>query len=170
MTVMKNMTIWVMGCLTISGFILTNLIFWKYKDKTAYVNNVIVFSDFKGTIELKAKMERAALTRKNELDSLFLDLRLMEQEIASGTGGKTDAGEYLRKREFADKLAREFRERAESEETEYTEQVWTQINSYLLEYGKREGYDYIYGAAGNGSMMYGNEDKKYNGGSNRVHK
>ena len=37
---------------------------------------------------------------------------------------------------------------------EYTAQVWTQLNEYIKAYGEEEGYRYIFGATGDGSLMY----------------
>ena len=42
---------------------------------------------------------------------------------------------------------------------EYTSQIWTQINTYVKEYGQQNDYSYILGANGSGSIMYGLESQ-----------
>ncbi len=40
---------------------------------------------------------------------------------------------------------------------QYTADIWRQINQWVNEFGEQEGYDFVLGAAGNGSLMYANE-------------
>ena len=37
---------------------------------------------------------------------------------------------------------------------EYTASIWTRINEDLRSYGRARGYDFIYGATGDGGLMY----------------
>ena len=39
----------------------------------------------------------------------------------------------------------------------YSEKVWTQLNSYLQDYGSENGYDVIIGMKGDGNVMYASE-------------
>jgi outer membrane protein len=40
---------------------------------------------------------------------------------------------------------------------QYTDEVWKQLNQYIKEFGIENGYDYIIGANGEGSLMYAKE-------------
>jgi outer membrane protein len=42
----------------------------------------------------------------------------------------------------------------EGQVEKYNEGIWKQINVYLKEYGTEHGYSFIYGANGNGSIMF----------------
>ena len=39
----------------------------------------------------------------------------------------------------------------------YTSDIWKHINEGIAEFGKAEGYDFIFGASGNGGIMYADE-------------
>ena len=39
----------------------------------------------------------------------------------------------------------------------YTADIWKRINHYVSDYGKTEGYDFIFGATGDGGLMYAND-------------
>lgn len=40
---------------------------------------------------------------------------------------------------------------------QYNEQIWKQLNQYIEDYGRDNGYDYLLGASGQGAIMYANE-------------
>jgi outer membrane protein len=53
---------------------------------------------------------------------------------------------------------KQFNEDNQSLLMQHNEQVNKQINQYIEEFGKEKGYKYIYGATGNGSMMYADKE------------
>ena len=38
-----------------------------------------------------------------------------------------------------------------------SEQVWERLNGYIIEYGQENNYEMIFGASGNGNIMYSKE-------------
>ena len=42
-------------------------------------------------------------------------------------------------------------------EKEYEEQILKQLNQFIYDYGKENGIDFIYGASGNGNLMYASD-------------
>ena len=119
------------------------------QEKTAYVLNQKIFDEFQGTKDLQKKLRKTEDAQKFMFDSLSLDLKLL--------AGKTDANSkalYVQKQAYAQKLYSELytknREMVSSHEVE----LWKQINQYTGEYGKKNGYKYIFGTSGDGSLMY----------------
>jgi outer membrane protein len=119
--------------------------------KTAYIKSEILFNEFKLTKELKAKFENIASTRKNILDSLLLDLKYTYSDK------RFPREKYLEKEKYY--LSR--KELFESQNQELTEnydhQIWERINQYIKEFGEHNHYEYIFGAKGDGSLLFASD-------------
>ena len=107
----------------------------------AFFYNDKVFAAFKGKEELENKLKAEQARNKANLDSLA-DL--------INSGQTNLQGIYKQTAELA-----EFREQELLEK--YTFDIWKFINDQATKYGKDQGYDFIFGAVGNGSLMYANE-------------
>lgn len=130
-------------------FSLINFFGHSSNGKVAYVNNYELFQQFEGKKELEQELLRQDNGRKAVLDSLSLMINL-----AQGKADQTRLKELVQKQEL---LANEFAEQQSKEQQTSTDQIWKQINEATQLFGKQKGYDYILGASGNGSIMYGNE-------------
>lgn len=117
------------------------LLFRKHPGKTAFIYNQKVFEGFKGTQDLKEKLKQVQLKDKGMLDSLGI---LIGQ-------GRTDL-EPLHQRKLQES---ELYQQHLSDQ--YTADIWKRVNTYISDYGKNQGFDFIYGASGDGSLMYARE-------------
>jgi len=108
------------------------------RDKTAFFYNQKVFDQFKGKLELEEKLKTQAATDKKLLDSLHV---LIEQ-------GRKDLTPVY------DEAAQKAGAAQQDLNSRYTADVWRYINEGVADFGKEKGYDYIFGASGNGSLMY----------------
>lgn len=145
------------------------------KPKTGY----IVISQLYDGFELKIEMEKKYLATKNArqkiLDSLAFEITLMEkkmevkEKVVDNQNYDEKVQEYLLKKKTFD-------EDNDALSQKYDEQIITQLNQYVKDFGKAYQYTYIFGTGGNGSLMYANEseeditkkvleyiNKKYNG-------
>jgi outer membrane protein len=110
--------------------------------KHGYIINQKVFEGFKGKIELEKKLKLQLKAHSQSLDSLQ---KLMDSDF------NTD---LLKKyQDLKNKFVSEEQQLSE----QFTADIWKEINRYVEQYGKDKGYDFIYGATGNGSLMYGNK-------------
>jgi len=119
------------------------LLFWRHdssETRTAFFYNQTVFEQFKGTLELNGKLNKTKQDDQHFLDSLLTMVQ----------GGNLPSDRY----EIA--LA-EIKSKHEQLSNQYTADLWKFINEGVKEYGKVNEYDYIFGAAGNGSLMYARE-------------
>jgi len=123
------------------------MLFLFPEKKIGYVSNQALFEQFNGKIELGKKLKRIEDNGRARLDSLALVISV----YANNVDKQTEAKQAYKIAEF------QFNKKYEEQNQLYTNQIWTQINQYLLEYGKKEGYEYIHGTSGNGSLMYGDE-------------
>lgn len=135
----------VAGCLIIvlglsSGFIYSRL----KQGKNGYVINQEVFEGFQGKKSLEMNLLSVRKKHKHILDSLANNI--------GNDGPAALTQEYDR---TAQELA--LKERQLSER--YTADLWNQINEYIKAYGDENNYDFIFGASGNGSLMYAAESK-----------
>lgn len=120
--------------------------------KTAFVDNRRLFAAFEGKKELENKLEQEANQKKAIIDSLGLQIKAMQ--------ALTNPDDETKKRFFAlqrryEELNYEQQGSYQQKSQEYTEAIWKQLSQYTIEYGESKGYDYVFGIAGQGSLMYG---------------
>jgi outer membrane protein len=106
--------------------------------KTAFFYNQKVFDRFQGKLELESRLNKQAEKSKKMLDSLAVLIQ----------GGRTDLSSV-----YQENLDYATTTRQQLSET-YTADIWKYINGQASNYGDENGYDYIFGASGNGSLMY----------------
>lgn len=113
------------------------------KGKSAFILNQEVFNHFKGKQDLENKLNVLRTKNKATSDSLIhlintsRDQRLIDSYKLS-----------LQNMEITE----------EQLSSAYTADIWKRINEYIKAYGDEHGYDFIYGASGDGGLMYASED------------
>jgi outer membrane protein len=113
--------------------------------KTAFVSNTVLYEKFQGRLEREQRLKNIENRQKAALDSLALGLQLSAPA----------AGEQAQARLVSFNRTKEQTELALAQQARaYDEECWTQISQYVEEYGREHDYDYIFGASGNGSLMY----------------
>ena len=114
-----------------------------FRERKAYVVNQVMFESFKGQQELSLELEKLQAEHQRKLDSLSVMIR-------SGKGEASLIQQYEEMAEYFTLLEQEISQK-------YTEDLWKQINSYVADFGREQGYDFIYGATGNGNLMYASD-------------
>ncbi|MBS1650934.1 MAG: OmpH family outer membrane protein [Bacteroidetes bacterium] len=133
-----------------------------YHTKTAYLEIKKVFNGFQMKKELEKEYEKTQKGRDKILDSLSLNLKLMSKHLNDQKNAKVEIPkdeiyqfEYNRE-EFL-KLKKQYQEDNAVLSQKYDNQILAQLTQYVIEYGKKNDYDIILGADGNGSLMYSKE-------------
>jgi outer membrane protein len=130
-----------LGLLSLLGIIALGTYVLMHREKPrGYVMTQKVFQGFKGTVELNGRMETVRKSNKKLIDSLEL---------------LTNKAPSLLERIRQIKSEKQEQERVLAEQ--YTSELWSVLNKNIEEYGKEKGYEFIFGASGNGSLMYGGE-------------
>lgn len=133
------------------------------KEKTAYVELGKVYGDFELKKELESKLTNVQQARKNILDSMKVQLEFFANNINAMNVAKDKDKVEQQVREFEVKkqqyyeTEKNFKEDNDKLTSQYQDQIWKQLNQYIKDYGKENGYLYIYGAGGNGFLMYADE-------------
>lgn len=129
----------------------------KKTDKTAFVDVNKLFMAFELKQSLEKKLETIQKQRQLQLDSLELDLKLFYNKINEKDKSSIERFQLMRKNFLNAK--QEFEAEKQKLANEYDNQIYIQISQYMKDFGKTEGYSFIFGANGNGNLMFAKEEK-----------
>lgn len=138
-----------------------SLLFSVYsKEDLVFVDTGKLFADFKMSKELNKQMEGIQTARKSVLDSLYRNLTLATQEAKAK--GEKDTEKlnhiYLMQDEF-NYRQQKFQEENAQIMNDYNSKIFAQLNEYINEYGKKNKYTFVFGANGQGSLMFASDKK-----------
>jgi outer membrane protein len=126
--------------------------------KVAYVQMETVYNGFQLKSTLESQLKETEKARQFIIDSLKLQLHQMTLTIQSMEKVDTSMLRlYNLRQQYVNAQEMQFAEDNQALASEYTDQIWGQINQYTRDYGNESGYDYILGASGDGTLMYANE-------------
>jgi outer membrane protein len=154
-----KMSIW-RGSVLVVLLALLASVMWLYlqQPKTAYVNTQKLYAGFQLKKELDLKLTQLQQSRMTTLDSLKSSLTLLTNSMKLNGAEENPADpnwatytalrdNYLNQEAF-------FESDTEQKKEQYLNQIWTQLNQYVSEYGKEQKLDYVLGGDGSGSVMY----------------
>jgi len=128
------------------------------KPKIGYVVIQEVFNDFELKKELQKKLENVKNYRQKIVDSLRIDLTILSKKIQTKVATPEEKDLFDRKRlEFNQKMQIFEEDNAELTK-QYDQEIITQLNQYIKDYGKKHDFDLIQGNNSDGSLMYGKEE------------
>lgn len=127
----------------------------------------LVYVDINQLVEgyKRTKVEREAFTKKANtlkanVDSLLVDwqeeLKAYEKERAAMTKKELELKQQLlqNKQQQIDNYQQAIQKQIQEEDQKMTQTVINDINDYVKDYGKKQGYRIILGASGTGNIMY----------------
>jgi outer membrane protein len=146
----------------LNALILLCAFYWMYTKvpKVAYVKVQEVYSQFELKKELEKKMFNVTNARKSILDSMEIKLKSMNLSFKNIHGKDKLEESKLRFQNLSQEYylkKKNFTEDNQRVSEDYESQILKQLNEYIYNYGKEHSLDIIYGANGNGSLMYGSE-------------
>ncbi len=128
-----------------------------------YVDVNEMLQGYKRTKIVKAKFEKKAATMKANVDSLLGDwqkeLKVYEKERSKMTKKELELKQELlgNKQQQINNYQQAIQKQLAEEDQKSTQTVVNDINDFVKEYGKKKGYNIIFGAVGNGNIMYAKE-------------
>lgn len=155
MTVNRSGLSLALSIVSIVAVVSFGIYYMTRSERTAFVNTSALFNEFKMKKSLEAEFKKVENMRKSQLDSMVVVLKVLNRSAVSKA--EKELLEY-KKEEFA-RRRDEFTEANEALTQKYNEQIWNQLNQYIKDYGDHAGIDYIYGATGDGTLMYAAEKK-----------
>jgi outer membrane protein len=133
---------------------------FSQKKKMGYIVIQDVYNQFGLKKDLQKKYETSHTARKRVLDSLAMGVRMIGQKIDAEKGKDTaDIRLFKMKRlEFYQRQQTNGQDDS-AQMKQYDEQILTQLDQYVNDYGKENNYLYILGNGGNGSIMHADESQ-----------
>lgn len=121
--------------------------------KQGFVSNSKLFEKYDGRRESSEALDALIASHKYLLDSMTTAISMMPEK-------KSEELEEKKKQVlFYHQVAKDFEQEQQETSAKYQERIWKQLNQYVYDYGKKNGYTYIYGAQQNGSLMYAEESQ-----------
>lgn len=126
----------------------------SFSNNQVYVEISTLFNEFTLTKKIENDFQSIKLQRDLVLEqhrSILDSLKLIPHQDSKWKKTYENAlSNYYQKEE-------ELKNANQELEYQFNEQIMTQLNQYLQDFGKENGYDFIYGTS-NGNLMYANED------------
>lgn len=144
--------------ITISALIfvsISGIILYNSREKTAYLEMNSIYNDFEMTKSMESEYDNVIKNRNSILDSLKSELQLM---AAIKMTPQQEKVFLLKRQQFLEK-SEKFEEDNEIIKQEYVNKIWTRLNGYIKQFGDENGYDFIFGANGQGTIMYAKDIK-----------
>lgn len=138
-------TILLLTCIAILFYSFIN------QEKTAFVNTIELYQSFHVTKERAKMLEQMQNQEKQKLDSMSIDIKSLRES------GSNNAQQLGAMEAYFRQVQQQSQQKITSQSQAYEEEIWKQLNQYVIDYGNKYHYDYIFGATGNGSLMYSSE-------------
>lgn len=139
------------------------LIFAIDREKIAVVRTADLVSKYKGMEDARKAFEEQRQVWQREIDTLEADYRKSVSELNAEWKGLPD-GEQEKRRELVTvqeqnlmRYSQTLEAKVREEEERLMQGVLTQVNDAIQRYAEQEGYDVIYGATLEGSILHGSD-------------
>tara|TARA_R110002033_G_scaffold66981_3_gene118012 strand:- start:72328 stop:72879 length:552 start_codon:yes stop_codon:yes gene_type:complete len=147
------------------GILLTLLALILYpkflnSNQLAVVNSQKVLEEYKGLAEARDiyELKIKELSEKFESQKQVYESKKKELEILSNQLTKIDKTDKLieleKYKSILVRLSSEIENQSAIEENQILEGVYNKVNNFIERFGKKNGYDIIFGANGQGSILY----------------
>ena len=131
--------------------VVSGLATWYFtRPRLAFVRSEQLVNEYMGMKEARIAFQAKHKQWQNNLDTLKAQLRQKHQSKASPALVQA-AEQNIRQ------YAAAMEQMTETEDQKMTQSVLDQINSYVDQYGKAQGYDLIFGTTTSGNILYGRE-------------
>jgi outer membrane protein len=155
----KFRTIIILGLILLTALGLFN-IFWTHHDgKSAFINTEQVYENFDLKKKKESELKSTEQIRQGMLDSMKLQLDMMFSQMKEKQkiNDSLSVNNFTHLRETYFKRQEEFKQANEALAKQYSTEIWSQLNQYLKDYGQKMGYQYIFGANGDGALLFADD-------------
>lgn len=125
--------------------------------KIVYVDLIKVYNEFKYKEEKAKELQQIENRQNYILDSLKLEIDAIKRTYNAGGKGadtlidyyKMSMNNYQQKQNQFDILKSDLAKK-------FDDEIWKQLNQYIVDFSKNHSYDLVLGATGAGNVMYAN--------------
>ncbi|WP_431133046.1 OmpH family outer membrane protein [Psychroserpens mesophilus] len=131
--------------------------------KIAYIDNAKVVNEYQKKIDFEKKFQVKVTAFNKKADSLDkaiqMEAQLFQTKAAkmSQKDAETEYQTLLQKKQMQDYQLKAEEQTLQEEGQTKIDTLIKEVRTFVKDYGKRNGYDYILGANDAGSVMYGEE-------------
>ncbi len=129
--------------------------------RIGFVDSQRLVYEYDGTKEIQDEYNQESMLLRANLDSLNVEYQSALETFQSNESGwssgvvSDERHKLIRLKEDLIRYEEYVQEHTGEREREMMTGVLNQINSFITEYGKQKGYDYILGTTSGGSILYG---------------
>lgn len=160
----KNSTQVIINIVTVAAVLfLAIYIFVLKNDRIVYVDSGKIMNEYKGAIQAKKAYDAKTKSWQANIDTLTLDfqngMRKYEKDLAGMSAKEKELSKQLlnnKQKQLAD-YQRVIQENARQEDAKLYQGIVTEINAFLLKYGKEHNYKMILIANQSGTIAYARE-------------
>lgn len=132
----------------------SNVYLHMNQKKIAFFDYNTVYNNCKLKLKLEKDLMRVGSLRKSELDSLQMELSFLSQKIGTNSASQTELDRFEEmKTRFLTYKDKYEQENMQLKDT-YFSQIRKEINDKARMFSEKNGYDYLFSATGDGSLMY----------------
>ena len=128
-----------------------------------YVDSNVLLENYEGMKAARQSFQRKASEWQANIDTLRVELdkqiKAYESEKAGMTAKEKELSEKLiqtKQQQFVD-YQKGIQQKSQQEDFQMTQQVLTEVNTFIEEYGLKKGYTIILGANNSGNIVYAEE-------------
>lgn len=139
---------------------LASIYYFRSSNEQVYVDVNKLLDGYTRTRVEREAFKKKTQVLKSNVDSLVtdwqIDLKTYEKERSSMTKKEIELKQELlgNKQQQLNNYQQAIQKQIQEEDQKLTQTVVNDINDYVKEYGKSHGYPIIFGAGGNGNIMY----------------
>jgi outer membrane protein len=142
--------------------VLSSLLYWQWHQtpRIACVRTAVVIEGYLGLKEVRQKYQQKVLLWQASADTLQEELNQayaryqMELSGLSGLERKNVEAQLAHKQAALERYQAATSQKAQEEDEKLTQGTLLQINSFIGEYARRNGYDVVLGATASGNLLY----------------
>jgi len=154
---LKNGLIGIAFVASITGLVISLM---NLNTKSVYIEMGKVYDEFYLAKELNRSLESKIKTSKAITDSLYNELQNMSKDVKfKEKKTEQDIAELAKFEEKLYYTQQKFEAEIKKISSENDTKIWNQLNQYIQDFGKKNNCTYIFGANGQGTIMYANEEK-----------
>jgi len=154
---MKKMLLTVMGVFTLMAC--------QEKEKTAYVDNKVLVQDFEVMKSTEERFNKKSEAMRKRLDSVARafqeEVQTYQKEMSTLSLAKRQKREeaLMQKQQILQRQQQAESNTLREESDQAIDSIITQVKDFVADYGKNNGYTYIFGSNETANIMYAKEGK-----------
>lgn len=123
--------------------------------KTAYILPGKVYQAYPPAKAYQKKMQNVKQQQRGAIDTMRQRVKALKKKLVAGEGDtKALRKRYQRQQKQLQQRVQRVKRGLQQRQQKFSDSIWKELNQHIKAFGREKGYDYIYGASGQGNLMY----------------